>query len=153
MAGRGRGRGGFGGGPGQLKGATWEHDATIKLESKPSDLFPVIVYIFLHSFSTNNNQSHPNLKRPAPLSDRELNQIKHYKCLQTQIHRGPLFTQPSKRDPEAPAKTFSEVQFNNQYGNNRQAEIDPFNGVETYSMRYAPKKNVLPKLSDRPFST
>jgi hypothetical protein len=24
-----------------LKGATWEHDASIKLESKPIDLFPV----------------------------------------------------------------------------------------------------------------
>ncbi len=39
MAGRGRGRGG--GGMGMLKGATWEHDASIKLESKPTDLFPV----------------------------------------------------------------------------------------------------------------
>ena len=30
--------------------------------------------------------------------------------------------------------------------------MDPFTGVETYSMRYQPKKNILPKLSDRPFS-
>lgn len=37
MAGRGRGRGR----PGGLQGATWEYDATIKLESKPTDLFPV----------------------------------------------------------------------------------------------------------------
>lgn len=34
MAGRGRR-------PGALKGTTWEYDATIKLESKPTDLFPV----------------------------------------------------------------------------------------------------------------
>ena len=27
-----------------LKGATWEHDASIKLESKPTDLFPVRFY-------------------------------------------------------------------------------------------------------------
>lgn len=38
MAGRGRGRPL---GSGMLKGATWEHDASIKLESKPTDLFPV----------------------------------------------------------------------------------------------------------------
>lgn len=43
MAGRGRGRGGGGGG-GMLKGATWEYDATIKLESKPTDLFPVSIH-------------------------------------------------------------------------------------------------------------
>jgi hypothetical protein len=34
-------RGGRGGGRGGLKGATWEHDPTIKLESAPSELFPV----------------------------------------------------------------------------------------------------------------
>jgi DNA-directed RNA polymerase III subunit RPC7 len=33
------GRGGARGG--MLKGATWEHDPTIKLESAPSELFPV----------------------------------------------------------------------------------------------------------------
>lgn len=41
MAGRGRGRGGFN--PGQLKGATWEYDATAVLETKPSELFPVSI--------------------------------------------------------------------------------------------------------------
>jgi hypothetical protein len=36
------GRGGFGGGRGnELKGATWAHDAELKIESKPSELFPV----------------------------------------------------------------------------------------------------------------
>lgn len=36
------GRGGFGGGRGnELKGASWAHDPTVKLESKPSELFPV----------------------------------------------------------------------------------------------------------------
>jgi DNA-directed RNA polymerase III subunit RPC7 len=46
MAGRGRGRGGGGVGPaGMLKGATWEYDPTLKLESKPNDLFPVRLFI------------------------------------------------------------------------------------------------------------
>ncbi len=39
MSGRGRGRGG--GAPGMIKGATWEFDPELKLESKPTDLFPV----------------------------------------------------------------------------------------------------------------
>jgi hypothetical protein len=38
MAGRGRGRPG-----GNLKGITWEYDPSIKLESKPIELFPVCV--------------------------------------------------------------------------------------------------------------
>jgi DNA-directed RNA polymerase III subunit RPC7 len=97
-------------------------------------------------------QQHPHLKPPVPLTDRELKQIKYYKDLQTHIHRGPLFTQPTKRDPDAPAKTFSEAQVNQQYGSDRLADVDPFNGVETYSMRYAPKQNALPKLSSRPLS-
>lgn len=79
--------------------------------------------------------------------------MKHYRNLLDEIHRGPLFTQPTKRDPDAPAKTFSEDQFNCQYGSNRKADMDPFNGVETYSQRFAPKKNELPKLSDKSFST
>lgn len=37
MAGRGRG----GGAPGQLKNITWEPDKDIKLDFKPSELFPV----------------------------------------------------------------------------------------------------------------
>ncbi|KAG4439070.1 hypothetical protein IFR05_005461 [Cadophora sp. M221] len=133
MAGRGRGRGGFN--PGQLKGATWEYDATAVLETKPSELFP----------------PHPNLKKPASLTDKELREINNYRSLQAKIHRGPLFTQSTKRNANAPTKTFSEAQVNAQYGGNAKADMDPFTGVETYSMRYAPKKNTLPKLSDAPF--
>lgn len=118
-----------------LKGATWEYDASIKLESKPTDLFP----------------PHPNLKRPAPLTQKERREINNYKNLIDKVHRGPLYTQPTKRDPNAPAKTFGEEQFNRQYGTNRKADMDPFHGVETYSMRYAPKQRDLPKLSDQPF--
>ncbi|KUJ14509.1 uncharacterized protein LY89DRAFT_621013 [Mollisia scopiformis] len=138
MAGRGRGRGGAGAGAGagQLKGATWEYDASIQLESKPADLFP----------------KHPNLRKPAPITTKERREIDNFKKLQDQIHRGPLYTQPTKRDPNAPAKTFGEEQFNKQFGTNSKANMDPFHGVETYSMRYAPKQRTLPKLSDQPFN-
>ncbi|PMD46891.1 hypothetical protein L207DRAFT_551781 [Hyaloscypha variabilis F] len=130
MAGRGRGR------PGGLKGVTWEYDPSIKLESKPIELFP----------------PHPNLKRPAPLTDKEKREIGHYKRLQRQVHRGPLYTQPTKRDATAPAKTFGEDQFNRQYSTNPKADFDPFTGVETYSQRLQPKVNEIPKFSGRPFN-
>lgn len=97
-------------------------------------------------------QAHPNLKMPKPLTDKEKRQIKNYKKLQNDVHRGPLYTEPTKRDADAPAKTFSEAQFNSQYGNKGKADVDPFLGVETYSMKYAPKKRTIPQLSARPFN-
>lgn len=150
MAGRGRGRGGFN--PGQLKGATWEYDATAVLETKPSELFPVSISVCAQSLDlTLTSQPHPNLRKPAPLTEKELREINNYRNLQAKIHRGPLFTQSTKRNAEAPTRIFSEAQANAQYGGNAKADMDPFTGVETYSMRYAPKKNTLPKLSDAPF--
>ena len=49
-------RGGRGGARGGLKGATWEHDPTIKLESAPSELFPVCVLdgVFIHEKDRTN---------------------------------------------------------------------------------------------------
>merc|ERR1711939_210149 len=117
------------------KGRKWEYDAGAILETKPSELFP----------------PHPNLKKPAPLTAKERREINNYRSLQAKIHRGPLYTQSTKRNADAPTKVFSEEQFNAQYGGNAKADMDPFTGVETYSMRYAPKKNTLPKLSDAPF--
>ncbi|KAI1005688.1 hypothetical protein K3495_g2528 [Podosphaera aphanis] len=132
MAGRGRGRGA----PGGIKGAPWEYDPTLQLDTEPTELYP----------------SHPNLRKGAPQSREETLQIQYFLKLQEQIHRGPLYTQPSKSVTIAPAKIFSEEQFNQQFNANRKAAMDPFVGVETYSMKYAPKMNDLPKLSDRPFN-
>ncbi|RKF78441.1 hypothetical protein GcM1_211031 [Golovinomyces cichoracearum] len=137
MAGRGRGRGAAGG----LKGATWDYDPTMKLDGRPTDLYPLTY-----------SRTHPNLRRPAPGTETEISQIRHFKNLQEQIHRGPLFTQSSKSDSVLPSKKFSEDCTNPQYNKSRKAHLDPFFGVETYSMRYAPKMNELPKLSDRPFN-
>ena len=97
-------------------------------------------------------QPHPNLKRPAALTDREVREIGHYKRIQKEVHRGPLYTQPTKRDASAPAKTFGEDQFNRQYSTNPKADFDPFTGVETYSQAFQPKANELPKFAGRPFS-
>ncbi|TQS36735.1 hypothetical protein Golomagni_02805 [Golovinomyces magnicellulatus] len=93
-----------------------------------------------------------SIQRPAPGTEIEISQIRHFKNLQEQMHRGPLFTQSSKGDSVFPSKKFSEDCANPQHSKSRKANVDPFFGVETYSMRYAPKMNELPKLSDRPFN-
>ncbi|TVY19974.1 hypothetical protein LARI1_G002627 [Lachnellula arida] len=141
------GRGGFGG-RGGLKGATWEQDEGLEAEARKIrqnkgakiGLFP----------------EHPtgaNVKKPKPLTAREKCQIRHLKTLQEQIHRGPLYSQPTKRNVDNPIKIFGEDQFNAQYGSDKKATMDPFTeGVETYSDRYAPPKNLVPKLSGRPFN-
>jgi DNA-directed RNA polymerase III subunit RPC7 len=64
------------------------------------------------------------------------------------LERGPAYTEPTKRDPDAPAKTFGEDQFNKQYGGNSKADIDPFIAVETYSSKYKPKKKTLPDIKN-----
>lgn len=86
------------------------------------------------------------------MTGKEKRQIKALKNLLEEIHRGPLYTEPTKRDIDAPAKTFSEDQFNSKYGAPGKAGIDPFHGVETYSQKYAPKKRTIPQLSGRPFN-
>ncbi|CAD6447795.1 fc50114f-10fc-4e61-b86e-b22085413be9 [Sclerotinia trifoliorum] len=128
------GRGGSRGGG--IKGATWEHDATLKLDFTPNDDYP----------------RHPNLKRPSPLTPQERTQVKYYRTLRDKIHRGPLYTHSSKRDTETPAKTFGEKQFNEQYGRQTKADFDPFLGVETYSMKYQRKKRAIPLVSGMNFT-
>ncbi|KAJ8058550.1 hypothetical protein OCU04_012729 [Sclerotinia nivalis] len=128
------GRGGSRGGG--IKGATWEHDATLKLDFTPNDDYP----------------RHPNLKRPSPLTPQERTQVKYYRTLRDKIHRGPLYTHSTKRDTEAPAKTFGEKQFNEQYGRQTKADFDPFLGVETYSMKYQRKKRAIPLVSGMNFN-
>ncbi|CAG8978339.1 hypothetical protein HYALB_00005925 [Hymenoscyphus albidus] len=128
----GRGKAGRAG----LRGADWpEYDPEGKVDGKPIGDYP----------------PHPDLKRPCAFTDDEERQFKYYKTLQTEVRRGPLYTQPTKPNLDTSIKTYSEDQFNKQYGTDRKADMDPFEGVETYSMRYQPPKNVIPKLSGRPF--
>ncbi|KAF5878836.1 putative dna-directed rna polymerase iii subunit protein [Botrytis fragariae] len=128
------GRGGARGGG--IKGATWEHDATLKLDFTPSEDYP----------------RHPNLKRPSPLTPQERTQVKYYRTLRDKIHRGPLYTHSTKRDTDAPVRTFGEKQFNEQYGRQTKADFDPFLGVETYSMKYQRKKRAIPLVSGMNFN-
>lgn len=80
------------------------------------------------------------------MTDKEKRQVKYFKATQDAIHNGPLYTHPTKRDTNAPAKTFGEDQFNKQYGGRGKADIDPFTSVETYSQKYDPPKRTMPDL-------
>ena len=80
------------------------------------------------------------------MTQREMRQIKLFKDTQQAVHRGPLYTYPTKHDADAPAKTFSEDQFNKQYGGRGKADVDPFTYVETYTQKYDPPKRTLPDL-------
>jgi DNA-directed RNA polymerase III subunit RPC7 len=80
------------------------------------------------------------------LTDKEKRQVENFKAVQDAIHRGPLYTHPTKRDADAPAKTFSEDDFNKQYGGRGKADVDPFTAVETYSQKYDPPKRTIPDL-------
>ncbi|QSZ30969.1 hypothetical protein DSL72_000529 [Monilinia vaccinii-corymbosi] len=128
------GRGGARGGG--IKGATWDHDADLKLDFTPNDDYP----------------RHPNLKRPSPLTRQERTQVKYYRTLRDKIHRGPLYTHSTKRDTDVPVKTFGEAQFNAQYGRDIKADFDPFHGVETYSMKYQRMKRAIPLVSEMSFN-
>lgn len=111
----------------------------------------MVIVVAAHEKLTKLRKPHPDLKRTLPLSDKERRQIKHFKAFQDEIHSGPLYTRPTKRDLDAPAKTFSEDQINRQYSTNRKADMDPFTGVETYAQRMAAKTNEIPKLSAQSF--
>jgi len=127
------GRGGGFGGRGGLKGATWEHDPSINLDNKPSDLFP----------------AHPNIKRAEPISEREFKQVSYFKDMRRTIKQGPYYTESTKRNTDINVKIFGEDQFNKQYGSKSAADFDPFTGVETYSMQYTRPKRTIPDLSTR----
>ena len=84
MAGRGRGRPG-----GNLKGITWEYDPSIKLESKPIELFPVRVtpvkllkFLTLPSLIQTSRDQHPSrTKRREKLASTSVCRVKS-----TEVH-------------------------------------------------------------------
>lgn len=49
-------------------------------------------------------------------------------------------------------KIFGEEDINRLYGKRSAADFDPFEGVETYSMKYTRKKRTVPDLGGRAFS-
>ncbi|KAI9746749.1 MAG: hypothetical protein M1818_000464 [Claussenomyces sp. TS43310] len=122
------GRGGGGAGRNAFRQMGWEDDATAKLDSKPSELFPSY-----------------QIPVAAPLTETEKRDIGFYKEFRDEVHRGPLYTKLRKRDPNESKKNYGEEQENARFAAKSKADFDPFNdGVPTFSKKYEQKPHQLP---------
>ncbi|KAI9866345.1 MAG: hypothetical protein M1813_001467 [Trichoglossum hirsutum] len=122
--GRGGWRGGRLGGPGKIAGADvpWAWDPDLKLDYTPSQLYPPV---------------QPPV--PTPLTRPERLQVSLYRHLRDRIHEGPLYT------------VLGDSHRIGHKGASGAGQINPFEGVPTYSMRYMKKKRKLPRLDTRPY--
>lgn len=151
--------GGWGGGCGKNdlgkmggQALPWEYDPELegKLNTKPSEKFPVRLTLpwhhlktLLQATSTNTLSQtqpiQPPIADPPSLFERQL--VSHYRTLRARIHDGPFYAilDSSARVHKSGKKTPPTAHY------------DPFESMPTYSQRYTKKKNTLPKLSSRPF--
>ncbi|KAI9808477.1 MAG: hypothetical protein M1827_007230 [Pycnora praestabilis] len=152
--GRGGFRGGRGGGFGKIAGADvpWAYDPDLKLDTRPSALFPVsasavnskstqrvIIYSIRkgHQWAELDHPLQPPV--PKPLTKSERQQVTHYRALRARVHEGPLYTVLG-----------DNVRIGKQ-GAPVAAQVDPFEGMPTYTMKYKKKKRKVPKLDTRPY--
>ena len=84
------------------------------------------------------SKTHP----PKPLSAKEKSEVFHFLTIRDNIRKGPLHAILGDNSritrPGASRATAA-------------ATFDAFNGMPSYSSRYAPRKHVLPQLHTRPF--
>ncbi|KAI4718010.1 hypothetical protein E4T48_05800 [Aureobasidium sp. EXF-10727] len=146
--------GGWGGGGGKNdlgkmggQALPWEYDPELegKLNTKPSEKFPVRYtllshpLVFLAPLTRDTQPIQPPIAEPPSQHERQL--VSHYRTLRARIHDGPFYAilDSSARVHKSGKK--SPVS----------AHYDPFDSMPTYSQRYTKKKNTLPKLGSRPF--
>ena len=154
---RGRGRGGGAGrgrappGTARIAGVDIPIDQDLQLNDRPqpTPLFPVSAHeLFwlkgnLLILSTNSRQTYQILP-PRPLTKDERLQVARFRSLRDRIHEGPLYTVLG--DNDRISKTEGRA-------NTAAAQFDPFEGMPTYSQRYARKRRKIPKLDTRPYGT
>lgn len=79
---------------------------------------------------------------PKPLSAKEKSEVSSLLAIRDNIRKGPLYTvlggNSRVTNPSSGKATAA-------------ATFDAFNGMPSYSSRYAPKRNALPQLHTRPF--
>lgn len=84
----------------------------------------------------------PPVADPPTADERRI--VHHYRTLRARIHDGPFYTVLG-----------SDVRISKSRPNGGRspaaAHFDPFEGQPTYTQRYKPKRNTLPRLSTRPF--
>ena len=150
-------RGGFRGGKGGgiFRDAPWAYDPEIKIENKPSELYPVrppctfhihwipveVIAVFTLYLLLNGDQD-MKIIVPRSLSRIEKLQVSRYRTLRDQIHQGPLYTVLGDNG-----------RISKQGGKLSKAQIDPFNGVQTYTMKYRRQTRRIPRLDGRPYGS
>ncbi|KAF2145035.1 uncharacterized protein K452DRAFT_356370 [Aplosporella prunicola CBS 121167] len=120
----GGGGGGGRGGVGKIGGADvpWEYDPDLKIETKPSELFP---------------PKPPPIAPPPRRPERSA--VARYRALRERIHEGPLYTvlgDTARVSKSRPGAT---------------AVVDPFEGMPTYSQKYKKQRRKIPRLDTRPY--
>ncbi|KAB2576554.1 hypothetical protein DBV05_g4820 [Lasiodiplodia theobromae] len=102
----------------------WEYDAELKIDTKPSELFP----------------PNPPPIAPPPRRDEKI-AVARYRALRERIHEGPLYTvlgdhsRVSKRGAVASSAVV----------------VDPFEGMPTYGQKYKKQRRKIPRLDTRPY--
>ena len=79
------------------------------------------------------------VQQPKPLSNTEQNQVNHFLALRRRIHDSPIY---------AVIGNTSQIE---RYASFRAAQIDPFEGLPTYSSIYKKKKRTVPQLDTRSY--
>lgn len=117
--------GGAGRGAGKIAGVDvpWEVDHDLKIDHKPSELFP------------------PRAPPMAPPPRRnERTAVARYRALRERIHEGPLYTVLGDS---------SRVTKNR--GTQTTAQSNPFESMPTYTQKYKKQRRTIPRLDTRPY--
>ncbi|GME63562.1 putative DNA-directed RNA polymerase III subunit rpc7 protein [Neofusicoccum parvum] len=164
------GLGGARGGVGKIAGVDvpWEYDADLKIDTKPSELFPLgaephshLAHERLHPgpmdlphhWRSRHDEREKKLKltlpppqpnpppiAPPPRRDEKL-AVARYRALRERIHEGPLYTVlgDHSRVTKPRAHASSAV------------VLDPFEGMPTYGQKYKKQRRKIPRLDTRPY--
>lgn len=80
-----------------------------------------------------------DVKQPPPLSKKEQDQVNHFLAFRKEIHDGPTY---------AIIGNTSQIE---RYATFDAAQVDPFEGLPTYSNKYKKKQRTLPDLGGRSY--
>lgn len=114
-----------GGGHGKIAGVDvpWEYDAELKIDTKPSELFP----------------PNPPPIAPPPRHDEKI-AVARYRALRERIHEGPLYTVLGDHSRVTKSRSTSSA-----------VVLDPFQGMPTYGQKYKKQRRKIPRLDTRPY--
>lgn len=107
---------------------TWEHDPDLKIDTKPSEMFPPI---------------HLPSARPPTAFERA--SVARFRALRRRIHEGPFYTGVLGENVRvSKAGGLSQEE-------RRRADFNPFEDVQRYTQRYQVQARRLPRFDGREF--